>query len=206
MHRPLGAVHLILDLDRFPRGAERLESLLEAGLPSVQLRAKRLSTAQRVSLGAPVAELVRSCGARFVMNEDLDAAVALGADGVHLPARAPGAAIVRGRLGAGALVGRSAHDAGEVRSAEGCDWVLLSPVFATPSKPGRLPLGLRAFRALAGAARTPVYALGGIDATRLDACFAAGAAGVAAVGALLAPDGEDLVRAAIARFAGDGPA
>ncbi len=119
-------------------------------------------------------------GATLSVHDDLDAADALGL-GLHLPDGADLAG-ARARLGAGALIGISAHDAyGLTRAAAGADYATLSPVFATASKPDAAPLGPETFNRLAAAARLPVLALGGINAGNAAQCRGAG---LALIGAL----------------------
>jgi thiamine-phosphate diphosphorylase len=196
---PLGAIHFVADLDALdasPSGLKRVRALLAAGLPSLQVRAPDRPPAERLRRGRLLARLARRAGAILVVNGDVDVAIALAADGLHLPARGPRTADVRSRLPRGMLLGRSCHDADELRAAEGCDWVIVSPVFATPSKPAAAPLGEAGLARLVAASPAPVYALGGVGAHGARACFRAGAAGVAAIRALLAPGGEELVRLA----------
>jgi thiamine monophosphate synthase len=94
------------------------------------------------------------------------------------------------------LLGASCHDAEELALARACDWVLVSPVFATKSKRGARSLGVTGLAALAAVTRAPVYALGGVDVDNARQCFEQGVAGVAAIRALLGPRGEELVRLA----------
>jgi thiamine-phosphate diphosphorylase len=192
-------VHLVADVDvwdAWPAATERLGHLLAAGLPSVQFRAPALPHREFLRRAADLLVRVRGAGALFIVNGDLEAALALEADGLHLPARGPVPETVRRRLPAGMRLGVSCHDAAELSRAAGCDWVLLSPVFATRSKPSRRPLGTARLAELARESPAPVYALGGVDANNAASCFRAGVAGVAAIRALLGPRGEDLVRAA----------
>jgi thiamine-phosphate pyrophosphorylase len=108
------------------------------------------------------------------------------ADAVHLAARDP---FPSPRP---ALVGRSCHDRAEVAqaAAEGCDWVFVSPVFPTSSKPGYGPaLGPAGLAGLVPGA-PPVYALGGVRPEDVGACLAAGAAGIAVMGAVMADPGS----------------
>ncbi len=197
---PLGRIHWIVDLseggvdDALLAHARRL---FDAGLPSLQLRAKSWPTARIVAGGGALRALAREHGAAFLVNGDLEAAAQLDADGVHLPARGRTAAAARAMLGGGARVGRSAHDETELAGAQGADWVVLAPVFPTRSKPGAVALGLARFAALAAIAPAPPIALGGIDRTSFTSCFEAGAAGVALISALLQPDAPDLVREAM---------
>jgi thiamine-phosphate pyrophosphorylase len=126
------------------------------------------------------------------INSDLPAARVIGAASLHLPAAALGHKVDAAHL----LLGASVHDAGEVEAAleAGADYLLAAPVFETASKTlQRPPLGLAGLRAIAGAVPVPVIALGGILPERAPACLQAGAAGVAAMGAVMRADDPALV-------------
>ncbi|MCA9751946.1 MAG: thiamine phosphate synthase [Gemmatimonadetes bacterium] len=196
--RPLGGACFIADVDTLGEdlvGPAR--PLLAAGLPAVLLRARGRAARDVVRIGSALRDAAGEAGAAFVVNGDLDAALALEADGVHIPAAGPGVAAVRARLPDGIAVGRSAHDEAEVVLAAGADWVFVSPVFATESKPGAPTLGPDALAALVARARPPVYALGGIDARNVAECRSAGVAGVAAIRAFAGPEGVAFLRAAL---------
>lgn len=153
----------------------------------LSLREKDLPHDERVALLRKLVVLGKEHGARVMVHEDIAAAQAAGAAGVHLPAGgSPMAA--RAALGDGALIGFSAHDYDDIVRAEteGADYVTLSPVFETASKPGYGPaLGLDELADLAAKSVVPVLALGGIDAGNAAACLAAGAAGIAVMGAVM---------------------
>jgi thiamine-phosphate pyrophosphorylase len=147
------------------------------GATVVQLRVKGASTEELVERGQPFRDLA----ATFVVNDDVEAALALGADGVHLGRSDDG---VERALAAGILVGLSVWDVGEAIAAEraGARYVGAGPVWATPSKPDAdPPIGLDGLAGIAGAVEIPVVAIGGIDETNAGACIAAGAAGVAVI-------------------------
>jgi thiamine-phosphate pyrophosphorylase len=130
-------------------------------------------------------------GATVTVHGDLDSASGAGAHGVHLP-RGGDPAVARRALGPAALIGVSAHSLDEARNAEqgGADYVTLSPIFASTSKPGYGPaLGLDGLAGIAAAVTVPVLALGGLDESDIAACIGAGAAGVAVMGCVMrAPD------------------
>jgi thiamine-phosphate pyrophosphorylase len=155
----------------------------------LSLREKGLRPEDRLALLRRLVALGRRWDARVMVHDDVDAALVAGAAGVHLPAGGSPAA-ARRRLGAGALIGFSAHDAAEIArgAGEGADYVTLSPLFASASKPGYGPaLGSEGFARLAADAPLPVIALGGIaDPAEIGAAVAAGAAGVAVMGAVMA--------------------
>jgi len=160
---------------------------VEAGLRWIWLRDRDLDAFERRALAERLLEIAHRHGARLSIGGDVDLACEVAADGVHLAAGASAedVAAARGRLGDQALIGVSVHGAGEIAAATGADYVTLSPIFTTESKPGYGPaLGLAA---LAQAARLeiPVLALGGVTAARAAACRRVGAAGVAVMGNLM---------------------
>jgi thiamine-phosphate pyrophosphorylase len=164
------------------------------------LREKDLPAAERHALLAELVALGRRCGATITVHDDIEAAIACGAGGVHLPGGSdPRAA--RARL-PGKLIGASAHGAAEAASliAAGADYITMSPVFLTESKPGYGPaLGLAGLAAAVAAAKGPVIALAGITPANAAACREAGAAGVAVMGEIMrAADPEAVTRALVA--------
>jgi thiamine-phosphate pyrophosphorylase len=171
-------------------GGCRWFSLREKDLPAGELRAL---LAELVALGT-------RCGAIVMVHDDLDAAIAAGAGGVHLPSGGDPAA-ARERLPQG-LIGVSAHSAVEAAAllAAGANYATISPIFLTDSKPGYGPaLGLDGLAATVAAAKGPVVALAGINPGNARACLDAGAAGIAVMGEVMrAADPEATVRALIA--------
>ena len=161
---------------------------------------------RRDQLRALVA-LGRRHGASVTVHEDLEAAIVVGADGVHLPGGGNPAA-ARRRLPTG-LIGVSAHSSREAAASlrAGADYVTLSPIFLTTSKPGYGPaFGLDALGEAARLAAGPVVALGGIDENNVAACIAAGARGIAVMGEVMrAADPEAAVRRLLAALAAVPP-
>lgn len=152
---------------------------VEAGATVVQLRLKA-STQSIVERGRGF----RGLGVTFVVNDDVDAALALGADGVHLGQADEGADRARE---AGLLLGRSAASIGEAVATD-ADYLGVGPVWETPSKSDAEPaIGLDGLAAICAAVDVPVVAIGGIDAANAAACIAVGAAGVAVIRAALDP-------------------
>ena len=119
----------------------------------------------------------------LLVNSRADVAVAAGADGVHLPLPALPLAALRSRLTELQIVGVSCHNEQEVdeAAAAGVDYLLVGPVFATPSKPGAEPLGVDRFRSICARSSVPVIALGGVSRLNAAECIAAGARGVAGI-------------------------
>lgn len=150
---------------------------VDGGATVVQLRVKGVSTDQLVELGEPF----RALDATFVVNDDVEAAVRLGADGVHLGQSDEGA---ERAFAAGLLLGLSAADVGQAITAEaaGAAYIGAGPVWATPSKPdAEPPIGLDGLAQIARAVSIPVVAIGGVDASNAALCIRAGAAGVAVI-------------------------
>jgi thiamine-phosphate pyrophosphorylase len=160
------------------------------------LREKDLPADERRALLAELIVLGHRFGATVTVHDDIDAALATGADGIHLPGGADVAA-ARQQL-PHVLIGASAHTAAEAATqlAAGADYVTISPIFMTASKPGYGPaLGLDGLRATVLSAKGPVIALAGIDETNAAACLAAGASGIAVMGEIMrTADPEATVR------------
>jgi thiamine-phosphate pyrophosphorylase len=168
-----------------------------AGATVVQLRVKGASTDRLVELGTSFGAL----GATFVVNDDVEAALALQADGVHLGREDRG---VDDALAAGLLLGLSAASVDEALAAEraGAGYVGAGPVWATPSKPDAdPPVGLDGLRRICAAVPIPVVAIGGVDASNAADCIRAGAAGVAVIRAVRE---LDAVRASVDEALGRG--
>ena len=157
-----------------------------AGCRWFSLREKDLTPAARRALLGRLVSLGHRFGAAVMVHDDVEAAAAEGADGVHLPSRGNIAA-ARSRLPQ-ALIGASAHSAEEATAMlqAGADYVTASPVFVTASKPGYGPaLGLDGLARIVAAARGPVIALGGITEGNAAGCLAAGACGIAVMGEVM---------------------
>ena len=152
------------------------------------LRDKDLALAERRDLAFRLARIAAEHGIALSVSTDVDLAAAVGAAEVHLQA-AGEVARARGRL-ADAIIGVSAHSLGEVAAAAaaGADYVTLSPIFLTESKPGYGPaLGIDTLR-VAATHEIPVLALAGVTAATAGACLAAGARGVAVMGEVMRTD------------------
>lgn len=168
---------------------ETAQKAVAGGATVVQLRLKGATSDEIVERGAAF----RTLGVTLVVNDDVRAAIALGADGVHLGQHDPGAELAKA---AGLMLGRSAATPVQAREAEdeGATYVGAGPVWATPSKPEEPAIGLDGLGAIAAAVSIPVVAIGGVDATNARACIDAGAEGVAVIRA--AADMAD-IRAAL---------
>jgi thiamine-phosphate pyrophosphorylase len=162
------------------------EAVFAGGCRWFSLREKDLPPDERRALLGELVALGHRCGAVVTAHEDIEAVLAADADGLHLPSGgSPEAA--RARL-PGALIGVSAHSADEAAALlrAGADYVTVSPVFLTASKPGYGPaLGLAGLAHIVAEAPGPVVALGGITAQNAALCLKAGARGLAMMGEVM---------------------
>ena len=163
----------------------QLDAACEAGVDLIQVRERDIDGG---ALSAFVRRLVtRSpAGTRIVVNDRADVAGAAAAAGVHLRADGPPASRVRTAAWGPWLIGRSIHTSDEAAGANDADYLIFGTVFPSRSKPEGSPVsGIDGLGAACTASRLPVLAIGGISPDRVDACRAAGAAGVAAIGLFL---------------------
>jgi thiamine-phosphate pyrophosphorylase len=181
-------LYLITDRAASPRPpVEIVEECLGAGLRAAQLREKDLEVRALLALATPLREATRHHGARLLINDRADVALAVGADGVQRTHASLPVAALREITPPGFLIGASAHSAAEARdaAAQGADFVVFGPVYDTPSKRRYgPPQGLAALEAAAAASTRPLLAVGGITPERVGEVRAAGAAGVAVIGAI----------------------
>lgn len=191
MHRSLPApLLLITDRTQSKRPlTETVAAALEGGCRWVMLREKDLPPDDLLDLARQISALTSAKGAALSINGNLAAAKALKA-GLHLPA--DGSALAaRAALGPGALIGKSAHSLQEAEKAldTDADYVTLSPIFASASKPGYGPaLGTEGLRRAAARLSIPIVALAGIEAGNAGACIRAGASAVAVMGGVMRAD------------------
>lgn len=165
--------------------ADLIDQATAAGVDWIQIREKDLPARRLLALTeAAVRAARRYDSTRIVVNDRLDAALAAGADGVHLGTRSLPVEMVRSFVPPEFLVGASCHSVAEALAAEaaGADYILLGPIFATPSKlQYGPPLGLSTLREVTHRVSIPVLALGGINVERATLCREHGASGIAAI-------------------------
>jgi thiamine-phosphate pyrophosphorylase len=153
---------------------------VEGGATVIQWRLKNVPTVDVVERGRATRSLCARHGVTFVVNDDIEAALMLGADGVHLGRTDEGAARAKDQ---GLLLGLSASSLEEARAVAGdADYIGAGPVWETPSKTDAdRAIGLDGLREICDATTIPVVAIGGIDTTNAAECIRAGAAGVAVI-------------------------
>lgn len=170
---------------------------LLGGVRAVQLREKDLPIRELLALAQELRTLTREFGARLFINDQVDIALSVEADGVHLGHQSMPVEAVRKIAGNRMLVGVSTHSADEARAAEaaGADFVTFGPIYETPSKKALgAPVGLEALRDARKAVDIPIFALGGIKRNNIGHVLWAGAYGVAMISTIFCA--EDIQKAA----------
>lgn len=175
---------------------EQVEAAIRGGATCVQLREKHLDKAAFLAEARQIAALCKARGVPFIINDDLDIALACGADGVHVGQDDMPAAEVRRRAGRDLIVGVSAHNVAEARkaAADGADYLGAGAVFTTSTKQDVTALSHAGLKAICEAVDIPVVAIGGIGPENILDLAGCGLDGVAVVSALFAR--EDTAQAA----------
>jgi thiamine-phosphate pyrophosphorylase len=184
---PRFQLHMITD---GIKQADELQSIvqkaLRGGADAIQLRYKSASALEILSLGRALKPLTDLFGARLLINDRLDVALALQASGVHLAGKSLPVDEARKVAGPDQLLGCSVHSAEEAKRAEelGASYVTFGHIFPTHSKPGLPPRGVEGLQEVVEALSIPVLAIGGITVDNIDDVLATGCAGIAVIGAI----------------------
>jgi thiamine-phosphate pyrophosphorylase len=186
----LGRLHVLVD------SLELADAALDGGAPTLQVRLKAGTDADRYRLAAVIAERCRAAGATCLVNDRADIAVAVAADGVHVGSTDLPVEAVRRVVGPAALVGGTARGPATARRliAEGASYLGVGPTYATSTKDGLPePIGLDGVRQVVAAVDgdaggVPVIAIAGITAGLVDEVLATGAWGIAVIGAVAEAD------------------
>ncbi|MDD6878053.1 MAG: thiamine phosphate synthase [Clostridiaceae bacterium] len=173
--------------------SEQVEAAIRGGATCVQLREKQLPEAELLDEAREIAALCRRYGVPFFVNDNVDVAIACGADGVHVGQDDMAASDVRRRVGDRMMIGVSAHSVEEAVTAvkNGADCLGVGAVFATSTKTNVSAMPRETLRAICRAVDVPVVAIGGISRANLPLLAGTGVDGVALVSAIFsAPDIE----------------
>ena len=185
--------------------AEVVAAAMTAGCRWVSVREKDLPADEQITLVRMLAPIAWRHGARLSLHGEPELAKAANADGVHLPA-ASDPATARRVLGPGKLIGVSIHTVTEAEAIDPAivDYGIAGPSFETASKPGYGPeIGRKGLAEIARAARVPILAIGGLNATRAAEVLAAGPVGIAVMGGIMrAADPGQEMRALLTTLAG----
>ncbi|MFN2226536.1 MAG: thiamine phosphate synthase [Anaerolineae bacterium] len=167
---------------------EVVRAAIRGGATVVQLREKEATTRQMIELGRALHEITRAAGVPLIVNDRLDVALAIEAEGLHVGMDDMPVALARRLLGPGRLLGYSPDSVAAARQGEreGADYLGIGDVYGTGSKPDAgEPVGLEGLAAAARAVSIPVVAIGGVTVDNTPAAIRAGAAGVAVISAVM---------------------
>ena len=168
-----------------------LQRVLVTGASAIQLRERDLSASELVTLAREVQALTVSRRSQLLINDRIDVALALEGVGVHLRSNSLPVSVARELLGAQRLLGISVHTVEEavLAQSQGADYVVLGPIYETPSKQMfGPPLGVQTLEKACGLVRIPIIGIGGVTAERAREMRRAGAFGAAVITAILGAD------------------
>jgi thiamine-phosphate pyrophosphorylase len=186
---PIGRLHFVTDTviqNRYTH-AELAERAIAAGVDTIQYRSKESDFRRLMKEASEVREVCRRTGVLFVVNDRVDLALAVDADGVHLGLRDMPVDVARRILGSNRIIGGTIRNCEQLlaAAADGADYVGLGPVFGTRTKQVDHPaLGLEAVERIVSGAPIPVIAIAGISIETIDSVLATGVYGVAVIGAI----------------------
>jgi thiamine-phosphate pyrophosphorylase len=168
-----------------------LQRVLSAAPPAIQLRERDLSARELVTLAREVQALTASRRSQLLINDRIDVALALEGVGVHLRSNSLPVSVARELLGPQRLLGISVHtvDEGLLAQSQGADYIVLGPIYETPSKQVfGPPLGIHTLEKACRLIRIPIIGIGGVTAARAREMRCAGAFGAAVITAILGAD------------------
>ncbi len=175
-----------------------VRAAIRGGATVIQLREKEATTREMVELGQALLQITREAGVPLIVNDRVDVALAIDADGVHVGQDDMPAAIARRLIGPDKILGVSAETVEEALAAQrdGADYLGVGDIYGTTTKPDAgPPIGLEGLRRIVEAVTIPCVGIGGITPENAAAVVKAGAAGVAVVSAVMAaPDPEEATR------------
>lgn len=194
-HRLLNQAPLYLVTSSSEQLFLNVEAALQGGLTLVQYREKKADDLMRLSHAQKLRQMCYHYGALFIINDRVDLALAVDADGVHLGQQDLPIAIARQLLGPDRVIGRSTTNSDEMQRAiaEGADYIGVGPVYETPTKAGKAAAGLEYVQYAAKNAPIPWFAIGGIDPNNINEVINAGAQRVAIVRAIMEAEQPTLV-------------
>ena len=179
-----------------------IEEALRGGVRAVQLRDKGASTKELYETAYELRRLTSRYGAKLIVNDRVDVALSVDADGVHIGSDSLPLYKVRRLLGERKLIGVSCHNQGQAITAQemGADFVTFGPVYYTSSKASYgEPVGLERLRLVTEMLQIPVFALGGINLENCAEAVSCGVRGVALIsGIISAPDPREAARGLLA--------
>jgi len=188
------SLYLVTDrgLAKVAKGRSTLDivrAAVEGGVTCVQLREKECSTREFIEQALVVRDFLKDRGVPLIINDRVDVALAVAADGVHLGQTDMPLTSAQKIVGDSMIIGISAESLADAVEAErnGADYLGVSPIYATPTKiDTAAPLGLEGLRAIREAVKLPLVAIGGLNRDNAAAVIRSGGDGVAVVSAIVA--------------------
>lgn len=185
-------LYLVTDRELARRPLEQVvKSALEGGVTLVQVREKNCSTREFIEIAESMHALCRQFDVPLIINDRVDVAMAVDAEGVHLGQSDMPVKRARAILGTGKIIGLSVESVEDARQAEDedVDYLGVSPIFFTPTKTDlQRELGIEGLRQIKAFSRRPLVGIGGLSASNAAAVIRAGADGIAVVSAICAAD------------------
>ncbi|MND26537.1 Thiamine-phosphate synthase [compost metagenome] len=194
------SLYLVLDPDlcRAIGMVETARLAVLGGATMVQLRDKQATTAEMIATGQQLKAALSGSGVSLIVNDDVEAALAIGADGIHVGQEDMNATEVRKRVGDRLILGLSVETEDLARRVDPAvvDYVGVGPVFATGTKPDhKQPVGFEGLARIVAASPIPAVAIGGVKVQHVEEIFRAGATGLAVVSAICgSPDPQAATR------------
>lgn len=185
------------DLSRGRSHIEVAELAIAGGATVIQLRDKKAHTRKLIEVGQALRDITRRSGVTFILNDRVDVALAVDADGVHLGEDDMPVSLARKLLGPNKILGASPENPDYARREEaaGADYLGIGSVFGTSTKPDAgPPIGLDALARVKRSVKIPVIAIGGVNASNAAQAILAGADGVAVISAVVGA--QDITKAA----------
>ena len=169
---------------------EQVEEALQGGVTLVQLREKRLSKEQLIEEARRITALCHRYGVPLIVNDDYEAALAAGADGVHVGIEDTPVAAIRARAGKDFIIGATAKTVEQAQRAEreGADYLGVGAVFPSPTKQSAIRITNEQLREICASVAIPAVAIGGITSENVASLRGGGMAGIAVVSAIFGAD------------------
>ena len=198
LHRDMLLLYAVTDRSWTGRQTlyDQIQAALEGGVTMVQLREKRLSAQALVEEAVEIKELCHRYHVPLIINDNVEAAVASGADGVHVGITDTPVAEIRKRAGGSFIIGATAKTVAQAIAAEqaGADYLGVGAVFPSPTKQNAIRITLAQLKQICSAVSIPAVAIGGISRENVAALAGGGMAGIAVVSAIFA--GKNIQNAA----------
>jgi len=184
------ALYVILDLDLPYLKKDPIsltKDLISGGVDILQLRSKNFPGKSLVEIGLKIRNIIQKNDVIFIINDRVDIAQAVNADGVHLGQQDFPLNFARKILGKNKIIGLSTHNLIQIREAqkEDIDYISVGPIFKSPTKPNLKPIGIRILEKAVKISKFPIVAIGGINLENIEMVLSSGVSSIAVISAIL---------------------